>query len=831
MMKTIELQIQNGWQFRQAGNNEWRDAVVPGTVHSDLKRHGIIPDPFYRKNEDEVQWVEEKDWEYRAFFTAGAEVLLHDTVELVFDGLDTYADVFLNGQLIMQSDNMFAGHTVRCKKLLRTGENELRIYFHSAVVRGLEKLRAFGHLLPAQNELAPEDKRTNVFTRKAPFHYGWDWGPRLVTSGIWRPLRLLAWSGAKIVDVYLHTESIESHKAAISVILECEAVKPGDHQIMLLINGKDCGIRQSRHFPVGTNTTGFEFQIENPLLWWPNGLGNPHLYDFEFQLHAESGYRGSYHLRYGVRTLELIQNADEAGHSFYFEVNGLPVFMKGANIIPSETLTPEAGEEQYRQLTDAAVKANMNMLRVWGGAIYEEDRFYELCDEHGLLVWQDFMFACSLQPPDGLHLENIRREAAYNIRRLRNHACLALWCGNNENLLGWHKWGWQEMFEPEMRSLIWKAYVQIFHEILPSAVAELDPKNAYWPSSPATIDNQLADRKSGDEHDWTVWFNQKPYEAYWENVPRFVSEWGLQAFPGMATIRTFATETDLALHSEVMRHRQRSRMDWLQPGWDGNDMIQWYVRQYFNEPPDFEHLVYLSQLMQASAYKTAIEAHRSAMPHCMGSLYWQLNDCWPTVSWASVDYFYRWKASHYAVKKAFAPLIITAKNEDGKVEVFTISDHLTSRKAKLSIEMLDFFGNRFFYEELSLQVEPNTGNKVFENDFKDFLADERINQRMLLLSLVVDDELVASNCLYFVRPKFMELPRTNIRHQLNKNTDGYELILRADSLVFGLQISIPDPDAVFSDNYFDLLPGRPATINISSRLESLEADDVVFRFL
>lgn len=813
------------------GGSQWLDAKVPGTVHTDLKRHGLIDDPFYRTNENEVQWVEECDWEYKTTFIVDRQILNHEAAELVFDGLDTYADVYLNNRLILQSENMFVGQKVNCKPLLKPGENELRIYFHSPVSRGLNKRHALGYQLPMQNEQAPEEKQTSVFTRKAPFHYGWDWGPRLVTSGVWRHVRLAAWSGATIRDVYPATTAVENRQAKIAVQMEIDVMQDGEFEVVVLINGEESHVHSSGFLRSGINRLQFDFLLDEPRLWWPNGLGEAYLYDVEFRLYRQKVLMSAYRLKHGVRTLKLVQQPDETGRSFSFQINGIPVFMKGANMIPPEVLTPEATEETYQKLVASAADANMNMLRVWGGGIYGEDRFYELCSENGILVWQDFMFACAMQPPVDAHLENIRKEAEYNVRRLRNHACLALWCGNNEILYGWNCWGWQDMFKPEFRDKLWEAYQRIFHDILPGAVQAHDPKTPYWASSPSTYDNQPPDRKSGDEHDWTVWFGQKPIASYWDNVPRFVSEWGLQSLPEMATIRAFAQDEDLSLNSVVMRHRQRCRMDWLQKGFTGSDMIMWYQRQYFNSSDAFERQIYLSQLMQALAYKTAIEAHRTARPHCMGSLYWQLNDCWPAISWSSVDYFFRWKATHYAVRKAFAPVIITAKHESGRLDVYVVSDKLQAFTARLKIEMMDFNGESIFIEEMEIKVSPNSSELALILDIDRFLENDHAAERLIHLSLFDDSRIIAANQLYFAKPKEPKLLQPSIKHTLRKIPDGYLLTVASDKLVRGLQIKLPDPDAHFTDNYFDLLPGREVSINISNIRGEIGEKDVGFEYL
>jgi beta-mannosidase len=827
----VEISIKENWKFRQADKDEWMPAKIPGTVHTDLIQNGVIEDPFYRFNETDIQWIEDKDWEYRTSFSVDKKILQKQVVKLAFDGLDTYADVYLNDQKILEVENMFVGWEVDCKELLVEGENELRIFFHSPVRRGMEKLKKLDYIIPAANEQAPLDERTNVFTRKAPFHYGWDWGPRLVTSGIWRPVSIKAWNHAIIDDVYLVTTSADSTKAEIAIDVDIDAEQEGDYSLTLLINGNSAGEKQQATLNKGSNKLSFAITIDDPKLWWTNGLGEAYLYDFSFELKKNNDLVHQYSLDYGVRTLELVQKPDEIGHTFQFELNGVPVFMKGSNIIPSETLTPAVTKETYQKMIDNTVAANMNMLRVWGGAIYEEDLFYQLCDQNGILVWQDFMFACAMQPGDEAHLKNIELEAEYNIKRLRNHPSLALWCGDNENLMAWNKWGWKERFEPEVADFIWSSYEKIIYDILPSAVERLDPKTSYHASSPSSVNNQLADRKSGDEHDWTIWFGEKRFETFWENVPRFVSEWGLQAFPPMATIESFALPEDFDLNSELMRHRQRSKMEWVSSDFNGNDMIKRYMEWYYDVPEDFERFVYTSQLLQALGYKTAIEAHRSNMPHCMGTLYWQLNDCWPTISWASLDYFYRWKASHYAVKDAFEPIIVTATHEEGVVDVFTISDKLTASQAVLKLELMDFNGNTIFREEKPIVIEPNTANKAFSENMAKWINEIGENKLLLNMTLIAGNETIAENILYFTEPKNLELPKTKVEYQIKPINAGFEITFTSEQLVKNLFIDIPGDDVFITNNFFDLLPQTAKTIEIKTEQRDLVPDNIQLMYL
>jgi beta-mannosidase len=820
------IELKNNWQFSRVGDDRWHTAEVPGSVHTDLLRHGLIEDFFVGLNESAVQWIENESWEYKTTFRVRSSLLKRNNVELHLTGLDTYADVYLNDNLVLRADNMFVGWKVDCREFLKEGENELRIFFHSPVEEGMKKLTRLDYRVPAINEQAPIDKRSSVFTRKAPFHYGWDWGPRLVTSGVWRPVYLKAWDDALIDGVYLETVSIKENQARIIAQMEIQSVTAGDFTVSLDINGEPSGITKSVTLERGLNKKKLDIIIDDPRLWWTRGLGEPYLYDFSFMLEQDGELTDNFQVDYGVRTVRLVQNPDEVGHTFYFEVNGVPVFMKGANIIPSETITPRVTAEVYQNLIKNAVDANMNMLRVWGGAIYKDDYFYELCDRNGLLVWQDFMFACNLQPGDEAHLENIKKEAEYNVRRLRNFASIALWCGNNENLHGWHHWGWQDLYDDEQREFMWNTYQKIFYEILPAAVRKYDPKNTYWSSSPSAGNNQLADRRSGDEHDWTIWFGRQPFSNFGNGVPRFVSEWGLQAFPDMSTIAAFASEDDLNLGSEVMRKRQRSNMPYIEEGFNGNDMIGWYMEMYYDVPDDFGDFVYVSQLLQAKGYKTAVEAHRRAMPHCMGTLYWQLNDCWPTMSWATVDYYNRWKASHYAIKKAYEDIIVSSVIEGDNVNTYAVSDRLGPVEAIIGLTLMDYNGNILWSDSINAVVAANTSTLVHSIKESSLPAGDRAGSVVLVADVIAGEEIIATNNLYFASPKYLELPDASVQLGYSRNRDGYIVELVSDRLIRNLYLQTADPDAVYSDNYFDLIPGRKKLVKINTTGQIVKDDDI-----
>ena len=822
--ETRNFELIGDWKFRSSRNNEWLSATVPGCVHTDLLENKIIPDPFYRENELAVQWIEEYDWEYKTSFSIPSELESYSNIDLHFEGLDTYADVYLNDTLLLKADNMFIGWTVPVKTYLKSGENSLRIYFHSAVNVGMEKLRKVPYTLIANNELAPENMRTNVFTRKAPFHFGWDWSPRLVTCGIWKPIKIEAWNEIKMKDLYIKPVNIDTGQASYKAIVDVVSTNAPNVIFEVRVD-KQPASSEEVTVKGGTTQVDIDFAIDTPEFWWTNGLGNHKLYDVEIRMMDGNRILQSISTRIGVRTLELVQQEDSVGHSFEFRLNGVPVFMKGANYIPSDIFTTRNTMANYNRVIGDALSANMNMLRFWGGAIYERDELYDMLDENGILAWNDFMFACNIQPDDSLQLSNIKKEAEYNVKRLRNHPSVALWCGNNENLRGWHDWGWRDRYSEEVTELLWNVYEKIFYQILPDAVEKYHPEIAYWPSSPQSVDNQPADRLSGDEHDWTVWFMDTPFTSYSQTVGRFISEYGLQSYPEMKTIKAFASDSDLSYRSPVMEHRQRSSMPWIAPDFNGNEMSRTYILRYYRPPDNFESFVYLSQLVQAEGIKYAIESHRRNMPYCMGTLYWQINDCWPTISWSSVDYFGRWKAMHYFVKKAFLPTypIIFKDNENLKVSV--ANDNLRLEEVTLEVKLYDFSGTILWQEEIDTVLLANTSH-VYLSFPQHELLSKGIPSRMVFEAVIkAENEVVADNLYYFDDCKALQFGKASIEKEFSKvGEDDYDVILSTDQLVKNVALFTSKSEGSFSDNYFDMIPGKTYKIRFTGNAENLEED-------
>lgn len=826
-MSELKCQISQ-WTFRNSEEQEWRPAFVPGCVHTDLLKNELISDPFVGTNELGLQWIDKKVWEYESVFDVSAELLGQSRLELVFEGLDTYADVYLNDVSILSADNMFRTWTVDVKPYVREEGNRLFIRFRSPIEEGLVKLDAYGPILPASNDDSVtgglEDKKVSVFSRKAPYHYGWDWGPRFVTSGISKPVFLRGWSGARISDFYIQQNDVTAAEARVTALLEIESEAGGEFELRLSAAGKEW----TSHVVLeqGVQTTAVPITIEQPKLWWSRGLGDPNLYTFTSVLSQGETAVATAAVTTGLRSIKLIRKPDEKGSTFYFEVNGIPVFAKGANHIPNDSFFSEVTPERYRHEIASAIESNFNMLRIWGGGIYEQDVFYELCNENGILVWQDFMFACSMYPGDEAFLSSVRAEAEDNVRRLRNHPSIALWCGNNEIDTAWSQyvedggWGWKKLYTSEQRERIWADYEAVFHQVLPEVVAAMAPEIDYWPSSPmqsVTGDaNQHATNNSshGDIHYWAVWHAQEPFEQYNHNIGRFMSEYGFQSFPEYKTVRAYAEEKDMALDSEVMLHHQKNGR--------GNFLIKDYADRYMKDPKDFPSFLYISQVLQAEAMKQAIEAHRRSMDYCMGSLYWQLNDCWPVASWSSMDYYGRWKAAQYLIKNSFEDLLLSIDQVDNTVNFHVVSDLGESVEGKLEWSLYDFDGELLKQDSVSIAVAPRTA-VVALSLTTDELGSYDASQTVLVGRVVKADQELARSEHYFVYTRQLELIDPEITVEAVEGSRGSAFVLTAKRLAKHVWVQAEE-EGIFTDNFFDLIPGIPVTVQFKQRT----ADGVQF---
>lgn len=813
----LKVEINKGWEFKQVRGVNWYPATVPGVVHTDLMSNQIIEDPFFRMNERACQWVDKEDWEYKTTFSVSDDVFSKDHIRMVFKGLDTYADVYLNDEKILAANNMFREWTVDCKGKLKKQGNKLVVYLHSPVKKDLPKYEALPYHYEASNDQSENggllNKRISIFARKAGYHYGWDWGPRLVTIGIWRPVFIEAWNDARIEDVQVFQENVSKESAKIRAVVEVSTSKDMKGVVSLSHaqnNQKYASVETD--LKNGMNKVTVEFTLKNPRLWWSNGLGEQYLYPFKTALVVAGSEFDSKVTNIGIRSIRVVRENDQQGKSFYFELNGVPVFMKGANYIPCDNFVPRVSRERYEQVVLDAKNTNMNMLRVWGGGIYENDIFYDFCDKYGILIWHDFMFACSMYPADKEMLENIRQEAIQNVKRIRNHACLALWCGNNEINDAWFGWGWKPNYEKQSKEIadkIWGEYQAIFYKTLPDVVKEYDPQTFYWPSSP------LSESGSGDMHFWRVWHAEAPITDYAKVIPQFMSEYGFQSFPEFGSVKKYAPEQrDWDIYSEVMLTHQRNNR--------GNQLINSYMQKDYRKPKDFRSFLYMSHLLQADAVRIGEEAHRRNMPRCMGSLYWQHNDCWPVASWSSTDYYGRWKALHYYTKRAFSEVLVSPFEEEGKLNVYVVSDRLSDIKANLNVRVMDLSGNVVFESTNQVTVPANTSKLFLTEPVEKILKGKSRNDVFVYAELREKDRTLSTNTYYLAKAKDIDFPRVTINRSIKKVKGGYEVKMKADKLARGVYLELDTTNNFFTDNYFDLLPGQAVTVKVDTSLAQAE---------
>ncbi|PLX14098.1 MAG: beta-mannosidase [Marinilabiliales bacterium] len=806
--------LNKNWKFKSENDSIWMDIKIPGSVHIGLLENNIIEDPYYRLNEHDVQWVDKKNWEFKTSFKVNSSILKNEFVELEFVGLDTYADIYLNEENILSTNNMFINWKVDCKDYLKIGNNELKIVFKSPINEGLEKRDKLPYLLPGaendQSELGGlGDKKVCVFTRKAQYHFGWDWGPRLVSIGIWRDIKLNYWNKARIEDLYIEQINIDSNQANLIAHIKINSSLIQQIDFNFKVDGNNLEDRKLK-LKKGLNKLSIPLNITNPELWWTNGLGNQKLYSIEAQLTINNTTISSSKLDIGLRTLELIREKDDSGRTFKFKLNGRAVFMKGANYIPQDIFLSRVDSSQYEHLIKSAAQANFNMLRVWGGGIYEKELFYDLCDKYGILVWQDFMFECAMYPGNPEFLENVSKEARKNIIRLRNHPSIALWCGDNEILSAWNRWGWKEnVLEnqgKEKVDIIWNAYDTLFHNILPSIVKELDPKTEYWSSSPSSGIGELENHKSGDMHYWGVWWAKEPFSEYKNNIGRFMSEYGFQSFPEMKTINKYTKPEDHDINSEVMKSHQRSSI--------GNVTILEYMNRDYKKPKDFPMFVYVNHLLQAEGIKTAIEAHRRSMPYCMGSLYWQLNDCWPVASWSGIDYYGNWKALHYFVRNSFKNILVSPDIDSlNQINIFGISDFSENINAKLNLNIINFHGDTLWKFSNEINLIGNQSKIYFSKKLENILKKEDKTSSVLVAKILDENHnILSQNYIYFDRVKNLNLPNPNPDLNFNKTAKGFEIVIVTDKLIKNAYLYVEDIEGHFSDNYFDVLPNEELRI-------------------
>jgi beta-mannosidase len=814
--------LDHGWQFRQItagaeqGENGWLPATVPGDVHLDLLANKKIPDPFYRDNESKLQWIENESWEYQLNFEVAPALLARSNIDLVFDGLDGAAEVSVNGTKLLSADNSFRVWRLSVKSHLHAGKNLLSVVFPSPI----KAAAAIAAGDPWQPKTKTEPK---TYLRKPAYEYGWDWGPRFVTSGIWKPVRLEAWDKARIADFAIRQRDVSREVAHLDAEVEIEVANPSSAPVSVVVryteNGQpEMGAKRVM-FHAGLNVIDLPIEIQKPKLWFPAGYGEQPLYEYTASVGTVEQIFDERTVKTGLRSIVLHRALDKWGRSFEFLVNGIPVFAKGADVIPFDSFPNRVTTANYRRILQSARDANMNMIRHWGGGYYESDEFYEICDELGIMIWEDFMFGNDWQPGTYAFKQNIEAEAEDQVRRLRNHPSIVIWCGNNEteSAFGWAP---RPGLPADVKFQMWQDYLTEFSGILPRVVARLNPETPYWPSSPSADYEALSDNyKSGDTHDWSVWHGRVPFSEYEKHHWRFVSEYGFQSFPEMRTVESFTQPEDrTGIFTAVMLAHQKNN--------EGNSLIQDYISKDYPAPKDFPSFLYVSQVVQAEGIKIGAEHWRRSRPETMGSIFWQLNDCWPVASWSSIDYFGRWKALQYYARRFYAPILVSPHVE-GSLKVYIVSDKVKAEPATLRVRLMDFDGKVLLDESSAVSVAPLTSKVYLDWPLKKMTdAGAQDTSRVFVVTeLTAGGAEISRNIVYLAPTKGVHLKTAQLKIETTGAKDSYKIRITSPVLARSVYLSFGELDARISDNYFDLLPGETAEIAVSSTasLDALKA--------
>lgn len=812
---TEQVNLGGAWRMREADSETWHSAHVPGSVYADLMADGTMPDPFWRENELDAFERMKKDYVYQRAFTVTEAQLAHAHVELVCEGLDTLAHVSLNGHEIAFADNMHITWVWDVKEQLHTGENTLEIRFDSPIRYCAKKA-----------EEAPGWESSDAtpgfrHLRKAHCMFGWDWGPRLPDAGIWRPIFLRTWDAARLENALMLQAH---HDGVVDVTIRPEIA--GESAWSAEITAPDGEVM------IIPKTTAAEqvVTIQNPQLWWPNGLGKQPLYRVTVRLAA-----GDTRVwRIGLRTMTVSREKDEWGEEFCHVVNGMKVFAMGADYIPEDNILARVTPERTRRLLEDCKAANFNAIRVWGGGYYPDDAFYDICDELGLMVWQDLMYACAFYDLTPDFERSIRVETHQNVARLRHHASLALICGNNEMemfmagansaLINHRTWEFVPTYPHHITD-----YVKMFEYILPAIVKETAPQTYWWPASPSSGGNFDApnDENRGDNHYWDVWHGEKPFTEYRKFFFRYASEFGFQSFPCLKSVEQFTLPDDRNIFSRVMERHQRNQA--------ANGKILSYLSQTFRYPNSFDDLLYASQLMQAEAIRYGVEHWRRNRGRCMGAIIWQLNDIWPVASWASIDYYGRWKALHYAAKRFFAPVMISAEEEgelsqNPKINEYHPAPLEKSFRLNVCNETL-----RDVTGEVVWALRTPDGAIVRQNQQtltipamsakwldKVDCADASLTGHYISFAFVVDNVAVSEGTCIFCAPKHFEF----VDPRLTVETRGDTLLVTSHAYAKQVWLESEDADLLLDDNAFDMNPGTKVVRVVRGTAEKVRGRSV-----
>lgn len=792
--------LTDGWELVRESSGEAYPARLPCDTFSCLLENGVIPDPYSERNELEVQWVGRENWIFRTSFSIEKNFLNGRFVFLFLDFADTFADVVLNDVSIGRTGNMFRRYRFRADEYLAEGRNTIEIRFESSEKEALERLNRLPYPIP--HTVYPVQAMGRNLIRKAQCHAGWDWGPCLMVSGIYEDLRLIS-TPCEFIE-YVHTDFTKNgNQWDLAVSIELYTECGGTIGINAECAGS--GASMSIELRPGLQTAVAHLTVDNPELWWPAGFGDQTRYELKVKTDHDEYIR-----KVGFRTIEVLTEEDDHGRGMVFRVNGKDIFCKGSNWIPMDAMPGRYSSSRYEELLQSAVDANMNMLRVWGGGHYEHDYFYETCDRLGIMIWQDFMFSCALYPSDSEFLEEVREEVSFQVKRLKDHPCIALWCGNNEDV-GALTW-FEESRINRDRYII--DYDRLNEGVIGRTVKALDPNRRWWPSSPSAGENDFSDcwhdDTKGDMHYWSVWHEGKPFESYYDVTPRFCSEFGFQSLPSAALARSFSPHEQLNITSPVMEHHQKNEM--------GNAIIIASISRYFRFPSGFEETIYLSQIQQAMAIQTAVEYWRSRRPVCMGSLYWQFNDNWPVASWSSIEYGGRWKPLLYSARRFYAPQhLCIIHRPEGRVSFYGLNDGFTDLRGTLTVQLFGFDGRLLEEKVVPGTIAAESASLLYEIDAgMDWPAAEYGLENCFYYGSFESEsgEIALENSKLLMVPKKCSIQPADIGIRTHIEAGKLALELTTDTPAFYTVVDVPGFHVRFSDNNFTLLPGNGKRIEL-----------------
>ncbi|HTL82821.1 MAG TPA: glycoside hydrolase family 2 protein [Bacteroidia bacterium] len=823
--QAITQSLNSGWQFTNAAKKNWKPATVPGTVHTDLLANKMIPDPYLEANADSVQWVETKTWEYKSTFDCSKELWKQKVKELDFEGLDTYADVFLNDSLIFTAEDMFLSYSRDVTHLLKKKHNTLRVVFHP-----ISELIAKNRSIADVKNLPGGDR---VFVRKAQYQFGWDWGPRLVTCGIWKNVKLIGYTHSFIRDAKFFTEWIAGDSAYIKYSIALGTAEAGKFSLGISTDSTTFSLLPFEIDPQASEPViEGHFVIRNVKLWWCNGSGEPDMYRISVKLLAKK-WSDEKTIPFGVRTIQLETLDENAFSTFRFVLNGKPVFAKGANWIPCDNFIPRVTHEKYFSLINEAKNDNMNMLRVWGGGIYEQDDFYNICDSLGIMVWQDLMFACGMYPGSLNFYNQVKSEATDNMWRLANHPCISVYCGNNEDDEGWQNWDWQNGMSASDSVMIARNYNDVFNDrngILRNCVSDVYMSwFPYIATSPLTGWGHKEAYKRGDVHYWGVWWGDEPFSSYDTHVGRFVSEYGFQSYPDLSSLYAFTkAAADMSRENPgLFSHEKDDKgiakmsdyiMKYYPLGLNG-DLSSVTIRNDYSM---------LTQVVQRDAFTRAIEAHRRNEPYCMGTFYWQFDDCWPAISWSTTDYFGQKKLAQYAIKDLYAPQLLSVIDRNDSIIVYAVNDDDSALLVRIdaSWQRLALWGG-FIGTSSGKTLPPHSSTLAFAYRKKDVLKEHSDSAIYLRLWMIdTKHDTLATKDFFLINDKGLQLqkdPGLVMKVIPEKNADGsYSVRIYSKTFAKDVALCLDDVHATFSDNGIDIVPESSVIINVKSKYNAAE---------